>query len=56
MVYHSIAIEVKFLQCTESIVKDRGGDRRGGGEWKPNKILSQESDLCPTFKTSSKNT
>jgi hypothetical protein len=26
----------------------------GGGGRKPNKILSQEPDLCPTFKTPSK--
>jgi hypothetical protein len=26
-----------------------------GGEWEPNKILSQELGLCPTFKTPSKN-
>jgi hypothetical protein len=35
-------------------VKDYGGDWRGG-EWEPNKILSQEPDLCPMFKTPSKN-
>jgi hypothetical protein len=30
--------------------------RPEGGEWEPNKILSQEPDLCPLFKTPSKNT
>jgi hypothetical protein len=36
-------------------LKDRGGDRRGGGgEWEHNKILSEEPNLCPTLKTPSK--
>jgi hypothetical protein len=34
-------------------LKDRGGDLRGG-ERERNKILSQEPDLCPKFKTPNK--
>jgi hypothetical protein len=37
-------------------LKDRGDDRRGEGvERESNKILSQETDLCPAFKISNKN-
>jgi hypothetical protein len=38
-------------------LKDRGGNRRGGGgEREPNEILSQETGLCPTFETPNKTT
>jgi hypothetical protein len=36
-------------------LNDRGGDRRGA-ELEPNKILSQETELCPTFKNPKQNT
>jgi hypothetical protein len=36
------------------VLKDQGDDRKRGG-WEPNKILLQEPNLCPMFKTPRKN-
>jgi hypothetical protein len=54
MVYHSIAIEVKFLQCTESIVKDRGGDRRGGVNGSLIKFFHKNLTYVPRSKPQAK--
>jgi hypothetical protein len=52
---HGLPTSIVSVETQPSpALKDRGGDRRRG-EWEPNKILSQEPYLCPTFKIPSKN-
>jgi hypothetical protein len=47
--------ENTFMMVYGGAVKDEGGNQGGGVNRSWIKFLSQENDLCPTFKTRNKN-
>jgi hypothetical protein len=44
----------RFFHTLEESCWSKEATGGGGGEWEPNKILSQELDICPMFKIPSK--